>query len=259
MGFIQSPNAKVSLVAFLTQKGREYLVGGQPTDFRPRYFAAADPDTNYLQASQNTSRGANILPAGFVPDLSGDYTGAIHSLAGGVRQRSFLRGGSAIAQLGTNGSLGGSISTVGFGPSRYEATRVTALARPGLTLSIAVPLRLTSGAVIGGEQVRLTLAPPARGTSAALYPYLSFANAGIVSWNAGEVADKTALLTLSLPVLPVPTLSETAQGGYRYYVCVLATPYKASVLVPQETGLYVAEIFLNFAAETATLSGLSAA
>lgn len=245
MGFIQPGGTQVSLQAFLTQKGREYLVTGQPDDFRIAYFALGDPDTNYLQASQlGASGAANILPAGFVPDLSGDYASTIRSMASGVTQDSFLRGGSTIGQLGTAGELGGALSHIGFGPSRLGEFRDGHVASPNFTATLPVPIRVTSGAVIGGEQVRLYILPPSQGTSAFVYPHVSLAQNGIVSWAAGDAANKQWDLNIQLPLLPPVTPADQTVGGFRFKIFVAAVPYKSSVLVPQATALYGVELQL---------------
>jgi hypothetical protein len=235
MGYIPSPGGQITLVAYLTAKGREYLVNGQPDDFLPRFFAVSDPDTNYLQAAETTPQGPNILPAGYVPDLSGDYSGSIRSLAAGVVQRSFLVGG--VSQLGTKGTLGTSISTIGFGPSRTGNARITTAGSAPLSVSIQVPVTITSGIAQGGEQVKLYLVPVTKGTSPQLYPYLSLGNGGLVSWSAGESLTKSLTVTLNMSQLPAGITP-----GSSYYFYLMAVPFKSSVTVPVATGLFTGEV-----------------
>jgi hypothetical protein len=238
MGYIPSPAGPTALTAFITQAGRTYLVTGQPADFRIRYFSLGDPDTSYLQASQTVGAGANVLPAGFVPDLSGDENHVTRSMAGGVVQRNFLYGGASVDHLGTAGLLGGAVSSVGFGTGADAATVATTVYRPGLVYPINVPVSVLSSGVLGGEQVRVSIAPPSRGTSAALYPHLGLNNGGIIGWNAGDaVVNNNLVMTLSLVQLPVATPAETVPGGYRFNIYLLVSPYKSSIQVPSQTAV----------------------
>lgn len=75
MGFIPTGNS-TQLTAYLTQRGRELLLNGTEQDVEINFFALGDSDTNY--------KIANNLTAGFVPDLSGDNTDCVISLANNV-------------------------------------------------------------------------------------------------------------------------------------------------------------------------------
>ncbi len=74
MGYVSS-TPKVTLEAYLTQKGRYYLVfSGSTEQITIKYFGLGDPDCNYMVASNDIGGGdKNILPSGFVVDLSGDH------------------------------------------------------------------------------------------------------------------------------------------------------------------------------------------
>ena len=74
MGYVQSGNT-VTLRARLTQKGREELLSGT-TQLTVKYFALGDGDANY--------RTSLLLSPGYVPDVTGDYSGCTLSLASGV-------------------------------------------------------------------------------------------------------------------------------------------------------------------------------
>ncbi len=89
MGFVSS-TPKITLEAYLTQKGRYYLVlSGTTEQITISYFALGDPDCNYLVASNDIGGGEkNILPTGFINDMSGDHN-CIKSLST-QRQRYIL-------------------------------------------------------------------------------------------------------------------------------------------------------------------------
>ncbi len=244
MGFIAHNNT-ITMTAYTTPKGREYLVSGNPEDFRPAFFALDDSDTNYLQASETTVDGPNILPAGFVPDLSGDYTGSIKSLAAGVAQRSFLYGGATVGQVGTSGVLGTRIAQVGFGAHRIATTRAVTAAMPNTTYAVNIPLRTLDGVVNGGERVRVYLLPPHQGTSSLLYPHIRLENGGITEWAPGNPSARGVRANFSLPIFPPVTPVITHDGGYRCFLYFAMVPYKSAVLVPQSTAIFAVEILLS--------------
>ena len=122
MGFIPA-SAGLTLNAFLTQAGRQYLVAGDKTAFDIKYFALSDEHINYLAAWETDVNGNYLAPgSGRLPDLSGDYAGDVRSLAGGGYLRSTLAGGAGISQLGTNGQLGAPLNKVGFKDAEYAVT-----------------------------------------------------------------------------------------------------------------------------------------
>jgi len=75
MGFIASGNT-LELTAYLTQRGRDLLLNGSEEDIVGKYFALGDSDSNYTVELRNGE--------GFVPDLTGDDTDCILSLANNV-------------------------------------------------------------------------------------------------------------------------------------------------------------------------------
>jgi hypothetical protein len=81
MGYVTS-TPKVTLDAFLTQKGRNYLVQLEDQDkYNIFYFGLGDPDCNYVISSiDKIGEVKNVLPSGFVVSLSGDHN-CIKSLA----------------------------------------------------------------------------------------------------------------------------------------------------------------------------------
>ncbi len=253
MGFIAHNNT-ITMTAYTTPKGREYLVSGNPEDFRPAFFGLDDSDTNYLQASEMTLDGPNILPAGFVPDLSGDYTGSIKSLAAGVTQRSFLYGGASVGQVGTSGALGTRIAQVGFGPHRIATTRAVTAAMPNTTYAISVPVRTLDGVVNGGERVRVFLLPPHQGTSSLLYPHIRLENSGITEWAAGNPSARSVRANFSVPIFPSITPAITQDGGHRCFLYFAMVPYKSAVLVPQATAIFAVEILLSTALTSGSTS-----
>ncbi len=91
MGFVSESNS-ILLTAFYTQKGRAYYLNGQDKDKRILYFSLGDSDTNYITASNTniSTDEANVLDSGFVPDLSGNYSDCIKTVADGTPTSSFL-------------------------------------------------------------------------------------------------------------------------------------------------------------------------
>jgi hypothetical protein len=83
MGFIPSSTTQ-TLSAYLTEQGRKYILTGLKTDFTIKYFSLHDSDINYVIASNIVSSNYNNLPNGFVPDITGDISECIKSIAKGV-------------------------------------------------------------------------------------------------------------------------------------------------------------------------------
>ena len=83
MGFIASSTTQ-TLSAYLTQKGREYILKGSKAQFTVKYFSLHDSDVNYYVAANIVSTNYNNLPSGFIPDITGDIDECIKSIAAGV-------------------------------------------------------------------------------------------------------------------------------------------------------------------------------
>lgn len=72
MGFISSGDTTI-LSAYLTQRGRELLLNGTEDDIQAAFYALGDSDSNY--------KITNPLDQGYVPDLTGDNSDCVISLA----------------------------------------------------------------------------------------------------------------------------------------------------------------------------------
>lgn len=97
MGFIPTSTTK-TLNAYLTPKGRYYILYGDTKDFQVKYFSLHDNDVNYFITSQIINSNYNKLPNGFVPDITGDNDDCIKSIAAGVvvDPNSIIIGGSPV-------------------------------------------------------------------------------------------------------------------------------------------------------------------
>jgi hypothetical protein len=84
MGFIPSSSTQ-TLSAYLTYQGRQYILSGTKEQFQVKYFSLHDSDINYNIAKNIVSTKYNNLPNGFVPDITGDISECIKSIAKGVR------------------------------------------------------------------------------------------------------------------------------------------------------------------------------
>ena len=91
MGFIPSSTTQ-TLSAYLTQQGRKYILSGTKEQFQVKYFSLHDSDIHYTIASNIVSSNYNNLPNGFVPDITGDISECIKSIAEGIgpNQNSYL-------------------------------------------------------------------------------------------------------------------------------------------------------------------------
>jgi hypothetical protein len=127
MGFIPQINTK-TLYAYLTPKGREYILDGNKEDFQIAYFTLHDDDVNYF-VSANISAGTTskylTLPSGFVPDITGDADTCIKSIAQGtnIDTMSSLSGSSitdpisnrlTVGRIGTDGNINTRVLDMGF-------------------------------------------------------------------------------------------------------------------------------------------------
>lgn len=75
MGFISSGSTVIT-TAYLTQRGRELLIKGNKSDFKIKYFALGDSDTNY--------NIENPAYEGTIPDLTGDNQDCLKSISENV-------------------------------------------------------------------------------------------------------------------------------------------------------------------------------
>jgi hypothetical protein len=83
MAFLPSSSTK-TLYAYLTQKGREYVLSGNKAQFAITQFSLHDEDVNYQISKFLVSSEYNKLPKGFVPDITGDNDDCINSIAAGI-------------------------------------------------------------------------------------------------------------------------------------------------------------------------------
>ena len=80
--------ATITLVAYLSNKGRNFLISGEKKDIEVTHFVFGDSDTNYNLTSQTT---AKPLTSGNVPDISGDNTDCVKSISDDVDIRHKIR------------------------------------------------------------------------------------------------------------------------------------------------------------------------
>lgn len=195
MGFIQQTGV-TTLTAYLTQRGRQYLVDGNKVDLQVRYFTLNDPDVNYLVASEPTNVGFNIVANGFIPDLSGSGDGLLSTVAGGVGQSRTLQGGNAIGLIGTDGELNTPINSAFF-PNTTQAVLLNKRTTGFQQLSFDVPVSIaTDSGLTGKEGVKVFMLPPSQGTSVDLYRASSVN--GTIAWGASDVLRKTATVNINL-------------------------------------------------------------
>jgi hypothetical protein len=95
MGYVKN----VEIIAYLTQKGKDYIVSGKKKHALITHFSIADPDTNYVIASSttyNTIGEKNILKKDFIPNISGVYgseDNCLKYLSNNIIQKYSLFGG----------------------------------------------------------------------------------------------------------------------------------------------------------------------
>jgi hypothetical protein len=85
MGFLPQASS-INLYAYFTQYAREKIFNGDVLDFKVEYFSLHDDDVDYgvskkvigVDSSGNTLY--NILPSGFIPDVTGDADSCIKSM-----------------------------------------------------------------------------------------------------------------------------------------------------------------------------------
>ncbi len=92
MGFVPQ-SGKIILHAYFTQLGREKLIKGTAEESKITHFGVGDSDTIYsISVNINNDDLKNILTSGFIPDLTGDQTECIKSVADGIAQKYFVKG-----------------------------------------------------------------------------------------------------------------------------------------------------------------------
>lgn len=243
MGFI--PNTSRTLTAYLTQAGREYLVSGDREGFTIKFFALSDSDTNYLVSSQpGPDTQFNMLPAGFVPDMSGDDDGAIHSLSGGIKQRYYLSGGSNIRNLGSNLQLGSTRNGARF-TSNGASITLNKNTTGYQLLQFDIPLELFGGVPTGYERVKVYPLPPSQGTSPEIYSAVStdIGNGGVYGWASGAAVTQNVKANI-VTYLPA--------GGYNLVVKFRVVAYKSALSIDPDYSTYTATIALNISQGTGT-------
>lgn len=151
MGFIPQVNTK-TLYAYLTPKGRQYILDGDKQDFQVAFFSLHDDDVNYF-ISSNISAGTTYytLQSGFVPDITGDADSCIKSIAQGtgVNLKSSLSGSTIIdpatgkptvGPIGSNGTIGAR-NVVINGPTNTTINGGTLdITRPSQTIAFNVSI-----------------------------------------------------------------------------------------------------------------------
>ena len=80
MSFISSATT-ITLTAYLSNKGRNFLVSGTKQDIEITKFVLGDSDTDYNLSSQSTP---NLLLSGEVPGVTGDNTDCVKSISNEV-------------------------------------------------------------------------------------------------------------------------------------------------------------------------------
>ena len=92
MSFISSAST-ITLTAYLTNKGRNFLIDGTKKDIEITKFVLGDSDTDYNLTSQSTP---NLLSSGNMPDITGDNTGCVKSVSDDVDIRHKINNGNYI-------------------------------------------------------------------------------------------------------------------------------------------------------------------
>jgi hypothetical protein len=96
MGFVPS-SSTIQLYAYFTQYAREKIFNGDEKTFTATFFTLHDDDVNYILSSKPTiTTPYNILPSGFIPDITGDGNTCIKSLASGKYLNNNMLTGSTI-------------------------------------------------------------------------------------------------------------------------------------------------------------------
>jgi hypothetical protein len=140
MAFLPSSSTK-TLYAYLTQKGREYVLSGDKTQFAISQFSLHDDDVNYEIAKNLVNSEYNKLPKGFVPDITGDNEDCINSIALGIYARP-----NCTITGDTSGLLKQTRDVyVGFENTTFNAPAPTNTSQNSFSQSITVLLRPPDG------------------------------------------------------------------------------------------------------------------
>jgi hypothetical protein len=210
MGFIPQINTK-TLYAYLTPKGREYILDGNKEDFQVAYFTLHDDDVNYF-VSSNISAGTTskylTLPTGFVPDITGDADTCIKSIANGtnVDLMSSLSGSTitdstttrlTVGRIGTDGNINSRVCTIGVPPSSRIIN--------GGSLNPTLP-------TYSVQTFNVVIAPPsgdnvgindAEITNTQFYIEIKDSNGGAKDFTINGTSSTKLLIKPSLPTTPI--------------------------------------------------------
>jgi hypothetical protein len=97
MGFVTRSSA-IQLYAYMTQYARDRILNGDIEDFKITHFSLHDDDINYQIAKKEIGTDVtggtiyNLVSSGFIPDITGDITSCIKSIAKGVEIRGCVLG-----------------------------------------------------------------------------------------------------------------------------------------------------------------------
>jgi hypothetical protein len=151
MGYVPSSTTQ-NLYAYLTQKGRQYLLFENAEKFQIKYFSLHDNDVDYTVASEMINSQYNKLPKGFVPDITGDDDDCIRSIA-----QAYIVDANSIINPGVNGVEFVRPVFVGFTQSRNPSPIAANPDLNNFTGSITLELTPpTNGTEITDEEIANT-------------------------------------------------------------------------------------------------------
>lgn len=252
MGFIPQINTK-TLYAYLTPKGREYILDGDKQDFQIAYFTLHDDDVNYF-VSSNISAGTTYytLPSGFVPDITGDADTCIKSIAEGtnINTMSSLSGSSvtdpttlklSVGRIGTDGNINTRVCTIGA-----SVSRIGPLALANITTPYTV------------QSFNVVIAPPATDTATAVnsnewlntqfYVEIKDSNGGANSFTINGTSSTKLLIKPSAATTPINITFKKGSlasltGSIPVNFTIVITPFRSFVDLGTNTSVtYTATI-----------------
>jgi hypothetical protein len=140
MAFLPSASTK-TLYAYLTQKGREYVLSGDQLQFRVTQFSLHDDDVNYNISKVLVNDEYNKLPKGFVPDITGDDDDCVSSIAAGIYVNLGCRitGDTSGTLKQTRDIYVGFNSTIYNAPAPTNITQDTFSDSTNITVSLSPP------------------------------------------------------------------------------------------------------------------------